>query len=43
MSERLRRDYPVESATAHPPSLFPDYKSTVKRSPKRPVMSSGTA
>ena len=38
MSERLRRDYPVESATAHPPSLFPDYKSTVKRSPKRPLV-----
>lgn len=27
--------YPRDSLTAHPPSLSPDYKSTVKRSPSR--------
>ena len=31
--------YPRESLTAHPPSLSPAYKSTVKRTPNRPLIS----
>src|SRR5690606_5550886 len=30
--------YPTEGLKAHPPRLFPDYKSTVKRSPSRPLI-----
>lgn len=30
--------YPRESLNAHPPSLSPDYKSTVKRTPNRPLI-----
>ncbi len=30
--------FPRESTKVHPPSLFPYYKSTVKRAPKRPLM-----
>ena len=30
--------YPPESLAAFPPSLHPDYKSTVKRAPKRPLV-----
>src|SRR6476620_12028333 len=30
--------FPRDSATVHPPSLFPYYKSTLKRAPKRPLM-----
>ena len=32
------RDFPMDSAQAHPPSLFPDYKSTLKRAPKQPLI-----
>lgn len=39
MTQGIRdRDFPLESAKAHPPSLFADYKSTVKRAPKRPLV-----
>jgi protocatechuate 3,4-dioxygenase beta subunit len=30
--------FPRDSAKVHPPSLFPYYKSTLKRAPKRPLM-----
>ena len=30
--------YPPESLEAHPPYLFPDYRSTVKRAPSRPLV-----
>ncbi len=30
--------YPTESHEAHPPRPFPDYKSTVKRSPSKPLI-----
>ena len=30
--------YPVSSNAAHPPRLFPAYKSTVKRSPSKPLV-----
>src|SRR5436189_5552634 len=30
--------YPVESLYAHPPRLSPAYKSTVKRSPTKPLI-----
>lgn len=30
--------YPAESLVAHPPYLYPDYGSTRKRSPSRPLM-----
>jgi protocatechuate 3,4-dioxygenase, beta subunit len=30
--------YPKESASAHPPYLYPGYVSTVKRSPSRPLV-----
>ena len=30
--------YPVSSLAAHPPRLSPGYKSTVKRSPTRPLI-----
>ncbi|HVL72846.1 MAG TPA: protocatechuate 3,4-dioxygenase subunit beta, partial [Beijerinckiaceae bacterium] len=34
----MARIYPVESLAAHPPHLYPGYKSTVKRSPQRPLV-----
>jgi protocatechuate 3,4-dioxygenase beta subunit len=34
----MDREFPLASADAHPPSLFPDYKSTVKRAPSRPLI-----
>ena len=34
----MARIYPVESLVAHPPHLYPGYKSTVKRSPQRPLV-----
>lgn len=30
--------YPLESTAAHGPRLFPDYKSTVKRAPQKPLV-----
>src|ERR1700741_4774004 len=30
--------YPIDSNAAHPPRLFPGYKSTVKRAPKKPLI-----
>src|SRR3954471_8692055 len=30
--------YPVQSLAAHPPRLSPGYKSTVKRSPSKPLI-----
>src|SRR5258707_8030792 len=30
--------YPLQSLAAHPPRLSPDYKSTVKRSPSKPLI-----
>ncbi|HWW48209.1 MAG TPA: protocatechuate 3,4-dioxygenase subunit beta [Xanthobacteraceae bacterium] len=30
--------YPLESTSAHGPRLFPDYKSTVKRAPQKPLV-----
>ena len=30
--------YPVARIAAHPPRLSPDYKSTVKRSPSKPLI-----
>ena len=30
--------YPVQSLAAHPPRLSPAYKSTVKRSPSKPLI-----
>jgi len=30
--------YPIASNTAHPPRLSPAYKSTVKRSPQKPLI-----
>jgi protocatechuate 3,4-dioxygenase beta subunit len=30
--------YPLESLSAHPPYLYPGYRSTVKRSPSRPLV-----
>lgn len=30
--------YPLESTLAHGPRLFPDYKSTVKRAPQKPLV-----
>ena len=30
--------YPIDSTAAHPPRLFPDYKSTLKRSPQQPLV-----
>ena len=30
--------YPTESLSAHPPNLFPDYRSTVKRAPLQPLV-----
>ena len=30
--------YPPESMKVHPPHLFPDYRSTVKRAPSRPLI-----
>jgi protocatechuate 3,4-dioxygenase beta subunit len=30
--------YPTESLEAHPPYLYPDYRSTVKRAPTRPLV-----
>ena len=33
-----RRDFPLDSTKVHPQSLFPDYASTVKRAPKRPLI-----
>src|SRR5450432_2484546 len=30
--------YPIASNAAHPPSLSPAYKSTVKRSPQKPLI-----
>jgi protocatechuate 3,4-dioxygenase beta subunit len=34
----MTRIYPRESFAAHPPLDYPDYRSTVKRSPKRPLV-----
>src|ERR671939_44865 len=30
--------YPTESLSAHPPYLYPGYRSTVKRSPSKPLI-----
>ena len=30
--------YPIESLKAHPPYLYPGYRSTVKRAPSRPLV-----
>ena len=38
MDRLIERDYPPESTDAHPPSLFPDYRSTLKRAPRRPLV-----
>jgi protocatechuate 3,4-dioxygenase, beta subunit len=34
----MARIYPVDSLAAHPPHLYPGYRSTVKRSPQRPLV-----
>ncbi len=34
----MTTEYPVESLSVHPPSYYPDYTSTVKRAPKRPLV-----
>jgi protocatechuate 3,4-dioxygenase beta subunit len=34
----MNREFPLASVDAHPPSLFPAYKSTIKRAPKRPLV-----
>jgi protocatechuate 3,4-dioxygenase, beta subunit len=31
-------DFPTSSSAAHPPALFPDYRSSVKRAPSRPLV-----
>lgn len=38
MSDDLPRRFPTEATAAHPPRLFPDYKSTAKRNPIRPPL-----
>ena len=38
MTIHLPRDFPRDSTDAHPSSLFPDYRSTVKRAPKHPLV-----
>ena len=30
--------YPIESLKAHPPYLYPGYRSTVRRAPSRPLV-----
>lgn len=34
----LTRIYPPDSLSSHPPYSYPDYRSTVKRSPRRPLV-----
>lgn len=34
----LTRIYPLDSLSSHPPYSYPDYRSTVKRSPERPLV-----
>lgn len=38
MDEARLREFPLESTRAHPPSLAPEYRSTAKRAPKRPLI-----
>ncbi len=38
MEEPMTAAYPTESLKAHPPYLYPDYRSTVKRCPSRPLV-----